>query len=939
MADGAPELRIKVALRKRVKELFGEGKDSSWPFLAHLFDLKLSEEESDALKALDAESRRYQTKVVLRRYFEMAAGEGPLALVLEDLHWADPSSIEVLEELLGLTDRVPILILALMRIDHDHGSWKLTNKARTDLPHRYEEIHLHRLLAGESTALMEALVNQGALAEGLDELIQSRAEGNPFYVEEVIRHLKDNGILVEGNGGWDLQGDVNALGIPETLQGVLLARIDRLEADVRETLQLASVIGRSFLYRILAVISNAEQQLDEHLTELQRSELVREKTRLPELEYMFKHALTQQAAYSSLLHERRKLFHLRVGEAIEGLFPDRQEEYLGLLAYHFERAEQPEKAAPYLIRAGDHARLEDLLPEAEGYYQRAIGCLNALDQTETRAQTMMKLALVYQARSMFEEAHRTYSGAFELMETIGQSKAASEMALKAPDEAPVILRFPAWASFGRINLNSINTQTEVWMFKQLFAGLVDLDQDLNVIPHAASSWEILDDGERYLFHLRPDVCWSDGQQVTAEDYRWTLLHSLDPENCKTLLDDIVGAVDFRTGVSTDPDTVGARAIDPLTLEVRLKHPASHFLYLVAMPMGCAVPRRVIEEFGGEWWKPPHVICSGPFLLTRFDERGGEMKRNPMYFRTSPGTIDGIRWQVFKSHEEILESYLENEFDVVPNPLETSLKKSIDPSELRYPPQTLWTNYLLLNPLLPPTDNLLVRRAIAHAVNRDTFLEKWGGLTTKAASGGLVPPGMPGHTAHLALEYDLNAAQVELNNAGLLDSVSDLELGLVEGVLPYSPWLPVFGRELQESLGCKTTYKLVDRFLFWDAAQHKTHIYATGWAADFPEPVNFLVQGAYDILHNLFGVEEKELLALIQRASMEVDRKKRMELYRAADRYLVSEQVLVIPLAYRGAPPDLVKPWVSNYRKNALVLVDLKDVVIDTELRAQMTREG
>ncbi|MFN2148637.1 MAG: ABC transporter substrate-binding protein, partial [Anaerolineales bacterium] len=874
-------------------------------------------------------------KVVLRRYFEHAARQQPLALVLEDLHWADPSSLDVLEQLLGLTDRVPLLILALMRVDHDHGSWNVTNKARTDFPHRYEEIYLRRLLAVDTAELLTGLMGAGSFPQELRELILSRAEGNPFYLEEVVRHLQENNLLTLVDGEWTLSSELDALGIPDTLQGVLLARIDRLEGAVRETLQLAAVIGRSFLYRILASISEAERQLDEHLTELQRGELVREKTRLPELEYVFKHALTQEAAYGSLLHERRKRFHLLVGEAIEKLFPDRQEEYLGLLAYHFEKGEQPGKAAPYLVRAGDHARMEDLLPEAEAYYQRAIGCLKVLGQGEGLAQTTMKLALVYQARSMFDAAHRTYSEAFKLMETTCSSNAASKKDRETTDGAPVILRTPVREDFRRINLDAFNSQMEAWVFKLLFAGLVDIDQDLNVVPHAASSWEILDNGKRYLFHLRPDVYWSDGQQVTAEDYRWTLLRFLDPESYTTYLDDIVGATDYRTGVSTDSDSVGVQALSPLTLEVRLNCPVSHFLYLMAMAVGCVVPSRLVGEYGSEWWKPPQVICSGPFVLTRFDERGGEMKRNPMYFGPAIGTIDGVRWQVYESHDEILESYLENDSDVVLNPLQRVVQGRIDPQELLYPPQTLWTNYLLLNPCLPPTENLHVRRAIAHAVNRDSFLEQWGDPTAKAASGGLVPPGMPGHSPKLALEFNLEAGRKSLEDSSFSDKFHNVELTLIEGVLPFSPWLPVFGRELQESLGCRTTYKLVDNIA--NAIEFNPHAYITGWAADFPEPVNFLVQGAYDLLHELFGWEDQDYRELIQRASMELDRKTRMELYRAADRYLVSDQVLVIPLAYRGAPPDLVKPWVSNFRKNALVLYDLKDVVIDTELRARMTR--
>ena len=148
---------------------------------------------------------------------------------------------------------------------------------------------------------------------------------------------------------------------------MLQARIDQLQDDVRRTLQLASVIGKSFLYRLLEAIAEAEQQLEGHLAQLQRVDLAREKSCLPELEYMFKHSLTQEAAYDSLLVEQRREFHHRVGKALESLFAERKDKYLGLLAHHFELAEESVKAINYLIQAGDHARLSDEHNEAVDY--------------------------------------------------------------------------------------------------------------------------------------------------------------------------------------------------------------------------------------------------------------------------------------------------------------------------------------------------------------------------------------------------------------------------------------------------------------------------------------------------------------------------------------------------------------------------------------------
>ncbi len=354
LSDGAPQVEIIVALRRRVKELFGEEKaGEAFPYLAHLLGLKGDGAAEEHLQSLDGETQKKRTLTSLSDYFGRVADERPTVLFFEDMHWADPSSLEAIAHLLPLTDRVPLMILMLMRIDRDHGSWEVKLKAETDFPHRTSEIHLHRLSPDDSSSLVAQLLGEAELPAEIQQTIMERSEGNPFYLEEVIRHLMEQELIVEDEDGWRATKALEVMSIPDTLQGVLLARIDRLEEDVRRTLQMAAVIGKSFLYRILETIAEAEMQLNTHLSQLQRVDLVREKARLPELEYIFKHALTQEAAYNSLLLKRRKVFHLKVGEALEELFLDRVDEFSGLMAYHFEAAEADEKALDYLQRAGD----------------------------------------------------------------------------------------------------------------------------------------------------------------------------------------------------------------------------------------------------------------------------------------------------------------------------------------------------------------------------------------------------------------------------------------------------------------------------------------------------------------------------------------------------------------------------------------------------------
>ena len=181
----------------------------------------------------------------------------------------------------------------------------------------------------------------GVITDAESDRLLERAEGNPFFLEEIVR--------------WRAAQGAEAMAVPETVEGVILARIDRLEEDVREVLKVASVVGRSFLRRVLEAIVAAGIELDAELGELLRIELIRERQRLPELEYIFKHALVQEATYGSILRQRRLELHRRVGECIERLFPERLDEFYGLLAHHYGQAEDWPKAHEYLLKAADEA--------------------------------------------------------------------------------------------------------------------------------------------------------------------------------------------------------------------------------------------------------------------------------------------------------------------------------------------------------------------------------------------------------------------------------------------------------------------------------------------------------------------------------------------------------------------------------------------------------
>jgi len=228
---------------------------------------------------------------------------------------------------------------------------------------------------------------------------------------------------------WQATQRVEDIGIPDTLQGVLMARIDRLQEDARRVLQLASVIGRIFLYRVLAAIAEVEQELDVHLTTLQREEMIRERARVPELEYIFKHHLTREAAYSGLLRRERRLFHGQVAGALERLFPDWAEEQLGLLAHHWERSGEREQAIEYLRRAGEQAAAQYASAEAVGYFSRALELTPDEDLFE-RYDLLLARERVYDMQGAREDQRQDLAALQELAVALGDDGWRVEVILR-----------------------------------------------------------------------------------------------------------------------------------------------------------------------------------------------------------------------------------------------------------------------------------------------------------------------------------------------------------------------------------------------------------------------------------------------------------------------------------------------------------------------------
>lgn len=925
VSDDDPEPKVRAALRKRVQSLFPDAATDILLYLAHLLGLKLQGEEAERVQMLDGETLKRQILVTLCRYFEGVANLAPTVLVFEDLHWADPSTLEALGQLLEVTDRAPLLMLLLFRPERDLPSWRVKVRVETDYAHRYTEIALKPLSSSHSNQLISALLDIADLPEKTRNQILGRSEGNPFYLEEIVRHLIDRKAIIRDDAHWRATRDLESIEIPDTLQGVLLARMDRLDEDVRRTLQLASVIGRSFLYKLLQAISEAERTLDRHLSQLQRADLVREKTRKPELEYIFKHSLTQEAAYDSLLIERRREFHRRVGVALEELFGARKQEYYGLLAYHFDRAGENEKAVEYLLAAGDRTRLEDAHAEAIGYYRRAVARLTEIGDTELAAKTWLKLGLVYHTNFEFEAAHQANEAAFALQQA-ARSKRQPRLAGPARSVSPTIYRTSPPVEFGSFSLDPAYVYNigEFTFCASIFAGIAEIDRELNLVPHAARSWEVLEGGTLYIIHLRDDVYWTDGTPVTAHDYEWAWKRNLEPgmqSEYVVLLDDVVGARDYRTGRNPDPDSVRVHALDPLTLEVRLNVPIAYFPYILAAAIAYPLPRHVVERNGADWWKPEHIMSNGAFRLIEFSKGQAVYERNPAYFGEFHGNIDRIEVE-FCEKSKRLELYLENRYDRASFdelPRESAMIQ-IPPDE-RIFARTLAMHYILFLPNHPPLDDVRVRRALILALDRRRLTERAGLPIEAAAWGGIVPPGMPGHSPDIGLPFDVQEARRLLGDAGYPDGVNFpvLQLGY-----PFGDMEEIL-RQWRDYLGI--TVNAILR-----GAHHEESeildMYHDGWLADYPDPDSFLRNSlVYLRLSRWGGWQDKDYDQLVNKAAHTTDRGNRMSMYRQADRMLVIDQVLVAPLSYSFETLTLAKPWLENPEPSPLGYMINKDIRI------------
>jgi ABC-type oligopeptide transport system substrate-binding subunit len=851
----------------------------------------------------------------LVEYFTSLASQDAVLMLLEDLHWADDSSLDVLNHLaLALTDQA-LMIAGTARpaLFERRPHWGEGQTFHDRLP-------LRPLTKRNTRRLLEEILQKVAdVPDTLSNLVVEGAEGNPFFVEELVKMLVEDGVIVKAEEKWEVEPTrLTEVRVPSTLTGVLQARLDRLPLQDRTILQQASVVGRLFWDRAVAHISEAaEEGIEEAevlntLTALRGREMVfqRETTAIAGAqEYIFKHAVLREVTYESLLKRLRKVYHGLVADWLMEQAGERAGEYTGLIADHLELAGRSPEAIEYLLEAGDRARRLYAHQEAIQAYERALTLLKEQGNHELRGRTLMKLGLTYHTAFDFARSREAYDEGFASLRLAGRT--ASEDTPPAPHALREV-----WATVRTLDPAKSSDSTSEGVIHALFRGLVELSVDGAVLPDIADRWEVSDDGCTYTFHLRDDVRWSDGTPLTAQDFEYSWKRALDPRTeappggAAELLCDIKGARAFHEGRG-GREGVGVQAVDPVTLRVELEGPTGYFLSLLSQETTYAVPRHVVEAHGPEWTSLAHMVSSGPFQLR--DWRLGRrivLARNPEYCGRARGNLQRVELICDYETSDLLTMYEDDLLDILPlwwlpkAEAERALERFAGEYTSRPARSTYYVGFDVRR---RPFDDPRVRRALVLATDRETLSHAVRGVGFLAATGGFVSPATPGHSAGIGLSYDPKEARRLLAEGGYPGGRRFPRVEALANTGSPREALEYLEAQWRENLGIQIGWDFVDWSLFLDRSTTEDwpNLWWLGWNPDYLDPDSFLRVG----FRARRAWQHEPFERLVEQARRLTDQGERMRLYGEAEKILAQEAP-IMPVFYNPAPL-LVKPWVKN----------------------------
>ena len=410
--EGDTPEKVREKIESRIQSLVGTREDVI-PYVGSLYALSYPE-----IEEVSPEFWKSRLQEAIHAILSGLAQRAPTIICLEDLHWADPSFIGLLRFVLS-EFRYPALFICV----HRPSISLFTSHQLSGLRAQYQEIQLHDLSLSEAQIMLGSLLKAKDIPKDLWRFIRENVGGNPFYLEEVINALIEAGALTRNNGAWSLDRPISQIDMPSTIHGIIAARLDRLENESKRILQEASVIGRTFLYDILKNCTKLKEQLDRSLTGLERLDLIHARSLQPDLEYMFKSALTQEVVYNGLLKKERRAIHERIALVMEQLFRDRIPEFYETLAFHFKQGHSTLKAVHYLIRSGEKGLARYAVEESHQYFKEAFDLLSnkpgrTRDEDGLIIELLIKWSLVYYYRGDFREQVDLLSSYKDLAESL-----------------------------------------------------------------------------------------------------------------------------------------------------------------------------------------------------------------------------------------------------------------------------------------------------------------------------------------------------------------------------------------------------------------------------------------------------------------------------------------------------------------------------------------
>ncbi len=867
----------------------------------------------------------------------------PILLLLDDLQWGDKASLNLLFQLGRELVGGRILVVGAYRPEEvalrKGGERHPLEEILAEFKRQYGDvwIDLSQVQEDEERRFVDELLDSepNRLRKTFRQELFDHTEGHPLFTIELLREMQERGDLVQDQVGCWVEGkslDWNRL--PARVEGVIEARIGRLEDELREILTIASVEGEDFTAQVVARV----QELSERRLLRRLSEELEKRHRLVHArgevsignqilsQYHFSHALFQQFMYNGLTPGERRWLHKEIAAVLEELYAGNTAAISLQLAHHYSQANEAEKAVPYLLQAGDQARNLYAHQEAVGYYQRALAFQEGLGDYEGAARTQMKLGQTYHSAFDYRRANESYTASFGLWQRASEKRPAALLAL-----SPHALRlcFPRYLFI--LDPGEAQTNLSIAIIDLLFSGMLDYTPEMDVVPDLAQRWEILEGGRKYVFHLREDAHWSDGVLVTADDFVYAWRRLLNPANQSSVpvnLYELKGARAFHLGETSEMESLGIRARDPYTLEVELEAPAGYFLQLMAYTAAYPVPLHVVEKFGKDWTEVGNLVVNGPFRIESWQHgKSMTLVRNPEYHGRFRGNLQRVEITLIPSDgwNTKLSKYEANDIDVIEisdfPPAEINRLRHQRSSEyISTPRQTI--RYLQFNTSKAPFDDRRVRRALMMSVDKTRGMAASRGAAIPAM-GGLIPPGTPGHSPEIGLPYDPDGARELMAQAGYPDGRGFPD---VEVLIYPEAQIQLENTVLQwrELLGVGHTWEFVSFNDYQERARVKPpHVLLQGWEADYPDPDNFLRVG---FNKDLSGWQWEAFDCLVESARRMQNQVKRIQLYQQADKMLIDEAI-VLPLSY-VVRHFLVKPWVKNYPLSPSGFWFLKDVIIE-----------